>query len=339
MKSNGTKYLCGEVEIRPLYDLGWTHKLGNVPNKIPSPENASPAFNVIFSDQAYCGMNPKTTETNPLETTIPEANLIAFTLIELLVVIAIIAILAAMLLPALSRAKVKAQTINCLSNSKQLQLAFELYSTDSSDRLMDNTVSGTSSPGNNAWIKGNVQQYTADYETDPQRGALWPYNSSLGIYKCPSSRASIAGLGWGATRVPHNRGYAVSVWLNCNQTAEEQTARKQSTIRNPSQTSVFIEENQISIDNGAIGFRRTNSSGVWNLPAARHANACNLSFIDGHSETFRWRGARIKALNEQFGADDTRSQRPSPTVNPTANQSWDGGDPDYIRLAMTAPLL
>jgi len=284
-------------------------------------------------------MNHKMTGCSREGRTPSGANPAAFTLIELLVVIAIIAILAAMLLPALSRAKVRAQTIRCLSNTKQLQLAYELYATDGSDRLMDNTVSGTSSPGNNAWIKGNVQQYTSDYETDPQRGSLWPYNTSLGIYKCPASRAFVIGLGWGGARVPHNRSYAVSVWLNCNQTTEALTARKQATIRNPSQTSVFIEENQISIDNGAIGFRRTNSSGVWNLPAGRHANGCNLSFIDGHSETFRWRAARIKELNEQFSADETRLIRPSPTTNPTANQSWPGDDPDFVRLALTAPVL
>ena len=112
-----------------------------------------------------------------------------FTLIELLVVIAIIAILAAMLLPALSRAKLRAQSIACMSNAKQLQLAYELYATDNLNRLMDNSVAGVSSPGAQAWIQGNVQENMNDYAEHPSKGVLWPYNKSAGIYRCPSSRA------------------------------------------------------------------------------------------------------------------------------------------------------
>jgi len=265
---------------------------------------------------------------------------IGFTLIELLVVIAIIAILAAMLLPALSRAKDRAQTIACMSNTKQLQVAYELYATDNGNRVMDNSVNGVASPGAQAWIKGNVQEYATDYSQHPSQGVLWPYNKSAGIYKCPSSRAFLVGAGQGV-RLPHNRSYSVSVWLGSNLTPAELIAQKTSTIRFPSATSVFIEENQISIDNGAIGFNRTNDNlgAVWNLPSARHNNSCNISFLDGHAETFRWKGARIKQLNAQYGADDTRTQRPSTGTNPLHSLAWDAQDPDFLRLARTAPEL
>ncbi|HNQ87529.1 MAG TPA: prepilin-type N-terminal cleavage/methylation domain-containing protein [Verrucomicrobiota bacterium] len=273
-----------------------------------------------------------------------------FTLIELLVVIAIIAILAAMLMPALSKAKSKAQTISCLNNAKQLQVAFELYATDNGDILMDNSVNGVASPGDKAWIKGNVQEYVTDYPEHPRYGVLFPYNSSLAIYQCPASRAYIQGVGRGSgTRVPHNRSYSVSVWLGNNLDLGERTgliAKRYTAVKNPSMTSVFIEENAISIDNGAIGFNRpipgstsSDPGGVWNLPAGRHVNGCNLSFMDGHGETFRWRGPRMKELNSEFSADNTRSQRPSAGVNPVHSLPWDSSDPDYRRLAETAPLL
>lgn len=273
------------------------------------------------------------------------ANRGGFTLIELLVVIAIIAILAAMLLPALGRAKARAQTFSCVNNVKQLQVCYEMYAADNANRAMDNSVAGTSSPGDKAWIKGNVQLYLAGYEDEPKRGVLWPYNSSLGIYKCPASRAFVRGLGWGsAARVPHNRSYAVSVWLGSNlgdSTPEiaNQIAQKLDAVRNPAQTSVFIEENAISIDNGAIGFNRLGIGLVWNLPANRHDNGCAMSFLDGHAILMKWRGPRLKELNAQFSADDSASQRPQPTVNPVHSLPWDPNDPDYIKLAETAPEL
>jgi prepilin-type N-terminal cleavage/methylation domain-containing protein/prepilin-type processing-associated H-X9-DG protein len=268
----------------------------------------------------------------------------AFTLIELLVVIAIIAILAALLLPALTKAKVRAQTLQCMNNAKQLQIAYELYATDNGNNVMDNSVSGVASPGAKAWIQGNVQTYTTTYADDPKNGVLYPYNSSLGIYKCPASHAFIVGLGRGAATVPHNRAYSVSVWLGSNlgdgnPTYATNIALKTTSIRNASETSVFIEENQVSIDNGAIGFNRIGVGGVWNLPSNRHDSAGNLSFLDGHAQTFRWKGAGLRDWNSKYSADDSLSQRGSAGDNPLNGVWWDPNDVDYIRLARTAPTL
>src|SRR5580765_6609310 len=115
---------------------------------------------------------------------------LGFTLIELLVVIAIIAILASMLLPALSKAKAKATMIKCVSNLKQMQLAWQLYADDYNDNVVRNFLGTT-----NAWIGGDVSSAPGwTNVNDIKNGRLFPYNTSTEIYKCPSDIAYKQGL-------------------------------------------------------------------------------------------------------------------------------------------------
>ncbi|MBA4150880.1 MAG: hypothetical protein H0X66_22445 [Verrucomicrobia bacterium] len=202
--------------------------------------------------------------------------------------------------------------------------------------MRNSTSFSTVATDTDSWLQGNVHQYTAGYEDTPKKGVLFRYNTSLAIYRCPSSKAYIAGAG--STKVPHFMGYAVSVWLNSSLSGAlaADIARNLSSIRNPSETSVFLEENQISIDNAAIGFYAGDERKIWNLVSTRHNNGTIISFIDGHAETIKWRGTRLKELNAQYNADDTVTQRPSPTVNPVhIGMDWD--EEDYVRLARTAP--
>jgi prepilin-type N-terminal cleavage/methylation domain-containing protein/prepilin-type processing-associated H-X9-DG protein len=238
----------------------------------------------------------------------------AFTLIELLVVIAIIGILAALLLPALTRSKMTAQNLDCLDNLKQLDLCWHLYAADNDDFLVPNNsvVSTTDSPLSQG-VSWCLDQ-NARMEITPSNivnGLLFQYNSQLAIYHCPADQSTLETPGGQPLPDLRWRSYNLSESVNgypdYNPFLYEfiPAWKKYTQIRHPvpSELFVFIDEDEDSILDAQFGnppVGSWNDSFWWDLPANRHNQGANLSFADGHVEHWKWKVAKIFYTYDQW---------------------------------------
>jgi prepilin-type N-terminal cleavage/methylation domain-containing protein len=212
----------------------------------------------------------------------------AFTLIEILVVIAIIAILAALLMPALSSAKAKGKRIACTNHLRQLSLSSQMYSADNDGKLVDNRPG---QPDTNVWVTGNMKvDNQATNETFLRQGKLFPYASQVAVYHCPADTT----LANGAVRV---RSYALNSWMGSRymESPPKQTSYRtfvresELATAGPSKLWVFADEHEATLDDGFFLVTMDDSQPFASRPASRHEQAYGLNFADGHVELYKLR--------------------------------------------------
>lgn len=264
-----------------------------------------------------------------------------FTLIELLVVIAIIAILAAMLLPALAKSKAKAQGISCLNNGHQLLVGWNGYPADNND-LVPTCQNGNATADRPNWITGSLDWNGAnpsnfDINQDITKSPLWSYvGKSPGVFKCVADKSTVqvayAFNGYPANaRLPRVRSISMSQvfgtgeWLDGGPNAGQTKWRiysKLSAVLFPTTTFVFVDENPGSLNDAAFAWQATGntpldgpgSAKIIDIPGNWHNGACGFSFVDGHAEIHKWKGSLL--LNEPTADGSV------PQLNVPAGSSW-----------------
>jgi prepilin-type N-terminal cleavage/methylation domain-containing protein len=264
---------------------------------------------------------------------IPTWRRAGFTLTELLVVIAILSLLAGLLLPALSRAKSKAQSAVCSNNKKQLTLAWIMYATSNEDKLPANGQEAPRPPRSDLrfwWAQGQMDFNPENFENTDTELLVSPRFALLGseidapeIFKCPSDRSKVPVNG---RPIPRARSVSMNPYLgglrNCMDVYVEPFGYQLSThIPKPSETFVFIDEHpdsinfiQFWVDSGKGAHAR-----IISYPGTYHQIGTTLSFADGHVETRRWRDPRtVLPIKHEQNAKWPPTDQPSPN-NPDLN--------------------
>jgi prepilin-type N-terminal cleavage/methylation domain-containing protein/prepilin-type processing-associated H-X9-DG protein len=239
----------------------------------------------------------------------------AFTLIELLVVIAIIAVLMAILMPALNRVKEQGKRANCINNCREMILAWNMYADENDSKIVNgNTSTGTFNKDGTCWV-----YWPGRDVTEQQRiqgiidGLLYPYCSNIKLYKCPTGiRGEIVT-------------YAIVDSMNGYDAipgAEGHIIKSRMQIRRPGERVVFIDEGRLSPASWTIWYDQER---WWDQITARHGDGTNFSFVDGHADYWKWKDPRtvkIAKMDYDYWQNTARN----------GNESNTPGDEDLYKV-------
>lgn len=258
----------------------------------------------------------------------------AFTLIELLVVVAMVSILAALLLPAFSKAKVTAQRAVCLSNLQQLNLGCKMYSDDNNGQLVSSWPSGTDGNAVNpyCWCPGTASTapqlnigvaasggsdstlYSCTNDFAVEQGKIWPYINSVSVYRCTADNRTVNSL-------PVVRSFSMNSWINGssygdptgNSTFETPgddlsltytLFRREGQVLQPDQVWRLIEEDASTINDAMFLVNMSQANSGGSLPSTRHGTAYPLTFLDGHGENVPFRAPTGQWNLQSIGGPD-----------------------------------
>ena len=230
-----------------------------------------------------------------------------FTLIELLMVMAIIAILAALLLPALNRAKEQAKGISCVNQLKQLAAASQMYAADNRGLLAENPMEGK---GGSAWITGNMQLPAEATNTALIRQSkFFAYAGNVGVFHCPTD------LSTDLRRGPRVRSYAMNSWMGSRamesyrQSIGYRTFIKDTEFAVAGASSLWLlaDEHELSIDDGRFLVTMDNTRPFASFPATRHRRGYGVNFVDGHALIFKLLDPTTQLSDQGYAAISPRN--------------------------------